>query len=91
MYYLLLRKDFSDAAGGGATGTTVLFLPKDIIENFEFVLPDDAAINRFVDIAKKALQRRNNIMHENTALETIRDALLPRLMSGEISLEKVKI
>lgn len=91
LYYLLLRKDFSDAAGGGATGTTVLFLPKDIIENYEFVLPDDAAINRFVDIAKKVLQRRNNIMHENTALETIRDALLPRLMSSEISLEKVKI
>ena len=91
LYYLLLRKDFSDAAGGGATGTTVLFLPKDIIENYEFILPDDAAINRFVDIAKKVLQRRNNIMHENTALETIRDALLPRLMSGEISLEKVKI
>jgi restriction modification system DNA specificity domain protein len=91
LYYLLLRKDFSDTAGGGATGTTVLFLPKDIIENYEFVLPDDAEINRFVDIAKKVLQRRNNIMHENMALKTIRDTLLSRLMSGEIILEKVKI
>ena len=91
LYYLLLRKDFSDTAGGGATGTTVLFLPKDIIENYEFVLPDDTEINRFVDIAKKVLQRRNNIMHENMALKTIRDTLLSRLMSGEIILEKVKI
>ena len=91
LYYLLLRKDFSDTAGGGATGTTVLFLPKDIIENYEFVLPDDAEINRFVDIAKKVLQRRNNIMHENMTLKTIRDTLLSRLMSGEIILEKVKI
>lgn len=91
LYYLLLRKDFSDTAGGGATGTTVLFLPKDIIENYEFVLPDDAEINRFVDIAKKVLQRRNNIMHENMTLEIIRDTLLSRLMSGEIILEKVKI
>lgn len=91
LYYLLLRKKFSDIAGGGATGTTVLFLPKDIIENYEFVLPSNEAIQKFADVAQIFTSRRSTIMHENITISEIKDALLPILMSGKINIERVKL
>jgi len=83
-YFHLLRPEFRARARGFATGTTVLFLPKDAIEDFEFAMPP-ANLRRCFDKLVAPLrdkQRANEA--ESRTLAAIRDLLLPKLMSGQI-------
>lgn len=55
----------------------------------EFVLPDDKTITQFNSIAKPMFKKiyYNNL--EIKKLQRLRDALLPKLMSGEIDVSKI--
>ena len=69
----------------GSTGQTEL--PRDRVKVLPILLPNDSILAHFNSmIEPMALQMYRNI-EENARLASLRDALLPRLMSGEISLE----
>ena len=57
--------------------------PSDI-HDFELVIPDKESIYEFQDKAKPFFDKIAAIQKENSRLSTLRDTLLPRLMSGEI-------
>lgn len=86
-YYQLLRPEFRTRAEGFATGTTVLFLPSEAFEGYEIVCPDYALRDRFDGVLGEfwGAVERNQI--ENLTLTSMRDLLLPKLMSGEIRLK----
>jgi type I restriction enzyme S subunit len=48
-------------------------------------------INRYTDQVTPLFERMGNNLLENHKLQLIRDALLPKLMSGEIDVSEVKI
>ena len=89
VFYSLLKPKFRNLAGGSATGTTVLALPKEVIEDYEIVIPDEETLNNFTELAEKIQRRRENIILENINLDQLRDILLPKLMNGEIELKYV--
>lgn len=91
VFYTLLRKEFRAIAGGSATGTTVLALPKDVIENYEIEIPDKFTLEAFSNIAETIYKKREILMLQNIKLEQLRDTLLPKLMNGEIDLDKIEI
>lgn len=91
VFYSLLKPKFRNLAGGSATGTTVLALPKEVIEDYEIVIPDEETLNSFTKLAEKIQKRRENIILENIKLEQLRDTLLPKLMNGEIDLDNIEI
>ena len=91
VFYTLLRKEFRAVAGGSATGTTVLALPKDVIENYEIEIPDKSTLEAFSNIAETIYKKRENIMQQNIKLEQLRDTLLPKLMNGEIDLDSIEV
>ena len=91
VFYTLLRKEFRAVAGGSATGTTVLALPKDVIENYEIEIPDKSTLEVFSNIAETIYKKRENIMQQNIKLEQLRDTLLPKLMNGEIDLDSIEV
>ena len=91
VFYSLLKPKFRNLAGGSATGTTVLALPKEVIEDYEIVIPDEETLNSFTELAEKIQKRRENIILENIKLEQLRDTLLPKLMNGEINLDNIEI
>lgn len=59
--------------------------PSDI-HDFELVIPDKESIFEFQDKVKPFFDKIALIQKENSRLSTLRDTLLPRLMSGEIEI-----
>lgn len=57
--------------------------PSDI-HDFELVIPDEESIYDFQDKVKPFFDRIASLQKENSRLSTLRDTLLPRLMSGEL-------
>ena len=89
---LLQNRVFKAHCLGYVNGTTVLHLSKKALPEYELLLPDDLSVLSPIDEAITALylQISANI-EEISQLQSLRDTLLPRLMSGEIDVSEVKI
>lgn len=72
-------------------GTTVIHIGKEDFDSFTVCLPDNESLARFNSIAQKAFDGATKLRLQNVSLASMRDALLPRLMSGEIDVEKVEV
>ncbi len=59
--------------------------------DFEFLLPSDEWIKKFCLIVTPIYDMISANLMENQALANLRDALLPRLMSGEIDVSGIEI
>ena len=84
VYYNLLEPSFREKAEGYATGTTVLFLPQDAILNSAIAMPPHQLLEAFNRQAEALRGRTETATIESTTLVKTRDALLPKLVSGEI-------
>lgn len=91
IFYTLLTDEWNAIAGGSATGTTVLALPKETIENYVITIPDNESLKLFDNIAENIQSKRSQILLENMKLAQLRDTLLPKLMNGEIDLDNIEI
>ena len=58
---------------------------------YEFVLPPITKQNEIIALLTPMLNQQNNLIVENKHLEALRDTLLPKLMSGELDVSKIKI
>lgn len=91
LYCLLKDKRFKEHALGYVNGTTVLHLSKKALPDYKIALPND--LNRLNEIGKTLddifLKEANNYS-EIEYLTTLRDTLLPKLMSGEIAVDEVE-
>lgn len=72
---------FLEATKGG---TTVIHLGKRDIDSFRLVSPPPAVMRRFADDADPLLDLSVAVRTECRTLSAIRDALLPKLISGEM-------
>lgn len=70
----------------GSTGQTEL--PRESVQKYEVLLPDDAILKRFNDLMRPIFQLLVQNQEESLQLAELRDALLPKLMSGELSLNE---
>lgn len=70
----------------GSTGQTEL--PRESVQKYEVLLPDNAILKRFNDLMRPIFQLLVQNQEESLRLAEVRDALLPKLMSGEISLNE---
>lgn len=88
LYQLFLTSRFKSHVEGYTNGTTVLHLGKGALEDFVFSLPSDEILEKFEEIAKPFWDQVQVLYLENLLLEELRDALLPRLISGELLVPK---
>ena len=70
------------------SGTTVLHLAKEAIPNFRMLLPNTQVLKAFEFVVGPMRERIFLLENENRTLATLRDALLPRLMSGELRIRE---
>lgn len=61
------------------------------IEDVEISIPDETELRIFYNIAEPIFNRMVYNSEENNLLEQLRDTLLPKLMNGEIDLDKIEI
>ena len=73
----------------GSTGQTEL--PKERVKALELHLPDNGTLDRFNTLIAPMAAAIVSKQNENNKLATLRDALLPKLMSGEIDVSTVQL
>lgn len=89
LYFLIeqIRENLIKLANGSVFNN----LKTDILKEYKFYNPDDDTLEKFNSIAEAMMNMINKNTTENKHLESIRDTLLPKLMNGEIDLDKIEI
>lgn len=71
--------------------TTVIHIGKKDYDAFEITLPDKTSLDRFDEITAPMIDQIVTNRLENKRLATLRDALLPKLMSGELDVSDIDL
>ena len=75
----------------GSTSSIATAVNSKIIKAMPFVIPTENELNKFHDFASPIFAMIKNNQRENMRMATIRDALLPKLMSGELDVTDIDI
>ncbi|MCC6701746.1 MAG: restriction endonuclease subunit S, partial [Fluviicola sp.] len=90
LYFLMTDKRFKSHCKGYSNGTTVLHLSKNAIPEYQFPWPNNMSIvSEFGLHAKKTYSKIQNNISEIQNLTELRDTLLPKLMSGELTINEL--
>ena len=71
--------------------TTVIHIGKKDYDAFEITLPDKTSLDRFDEITAPMIDQIVTNRLENKKLAALRDALLPKLMSGELDVSNIDL
>lgn len=75
----------------GSTGATMANLSKSKFEELDILLPKEDLIENFSDLTRAFFDQIKNLSFKNQNLRQTRDLLLPRLISGELSVENLEV
>jgi hypothetical protein len=87
VYFGLQTRNFRDRAESFASGTTVAALPRDALLDFDCPMPTD--LDSFTRRVELLIRRCWCAEEESIRLESIRDALLPKLVSGQLRVSEI--
>ncbi len=82
--YLALKIIKNDLVLIGSGGSTTLNINTGTFSNIEVLVPEEDVINKFHKLVNPMFNKIFQIENENQKLTTLRDLLLPKLISGEI-------
>lgn len=89
---LLKDNRFKQHCLGYINGTTVLHLSKKALPEYTFAFPNNMTdVAKLTNILEYLYKKLAYNIEENLRLAELRDTLLPKLMSGEINVDDVKI
>jgi len=81
--YFMMQHFLSDLTIGHQ-GSVIQFITKGMITEYEVVLPEDNELEIMSNIFYAILEHIEMLSEENKTITSIRDTLLPKLMSGEL-------
>lgn len=84
LYLLMKSREFKEHCLGYSNGSTVLHLSKKAIPEYEMKLPPNKLISNFSFKVKPLVQKQFRNQTQIRTLTSLRDTLLPKLMSGEV-------
>ena len=84
----LSSSDFVHYTDAASTGTRMPRTAWKDMAKYNIVIPSDDVAKGFNAASKPWIQRMLSTIHDLRSLSAVRDALLPRLMSGEVGLAK---
>lgn len=90
-YLYLLFKSIRKNLVSLGNGSVFTNLKTDILRNYQTVLSSESVLKNFDSIVKPIFYNIQNNTLENINLTQLRDTLLPKLMSGEIDVDKVEV
>lgn len=89
-YYLFLflrSEDVQNQIINSSVGTTIPHLKKTDLLSFKIIIPDNYKLNGFNKMVESFFLKMNSNSKQIRTLETLRDTLLPKLMSGEVRVD----
>ena len=72
-------------------GSAVPSMTTDILNHMQVLIPDALSLSKFDTVVDALYSSVKQANRESRALAAMRDALLPKLMSGELAVEKVEV
>ncbi len=84
-YYLL--KALTPEIERKSTGSTFKEASASLMKSLHVFLPDEIILNKFEDFCRPIFNTQRDLEQESARLAELRDALLPKLMSGELKPE----
>jgi len=89
VFNTLYNDGFFDYIVAGSKGTKMPRGDKQQIMSYQVAIPSDAVVDEFSNLAAPMIEKRLRLMEESTRLADLRDTLLPRLMSGQLSVADI--
>jgi type I restriction enzyme S subunit len=86
LFFKHIRKDLV-ALGNGSVFTN---LKTDILKNYVVSFPDEQTHHQFDDLVMPLFREMEALTHESLKLTQVRDSILPKLMSGELSVADIQ-
>lgn len=83
---MLKNKLFKGHCLGYVNGTTVLHLSKKALPDFEIRKPSDSESKMMDEVLASYYKRMAELLQENDRLISLRDTLIPKLMSGKLKI-----
>ena len=90
LYGLFCTEAFQSHTFSHTTGTTVLHLSKNGIGSFQFACPPIEITIAFTQVSEVIAAKRQTNIDQIRTLTTLRDTLLPRLISGQLRLPEAQ-
>lgn len=76
---------------GAASGSTFKEVSGSTMKNIPAIVPDASTLAKFNDFCSPLFEKQKNLEQENQHLASLRDTLLPKLMSGEIDVSNIQL
>jgi type I restriction enzyme S subunit len=89
-YYEMRTRAYHEYILGYGNGSTVMHLDKKGVLEYNSILPEVSIIQRFNNIVGNFRERISSNNKANQTLTTLRDTLLPKLISGEVRVKDIK-
>ena len=86
--YLTMRRATSELENK-AVGSAQQNISKGIVEETDVVLPPSVLIERFTQVSSPLFERWISNLNQSRILATLRDTLLPKLLSGELTINGI--
>lgn len=80
------RDDFIDYCNASATGTRMPRTGWNQMIKYSIAIPPEEVAKQFNEYIKSFYEKINELIHENINLKSLRDTLLPKLLSQEVEL-----
>lgn len=91
-YIYLLMQTLSELINKlGQSGSTIVNLNKVQFSKMEATIPSDSVMRSFDEMAKPIFETILSNQQESIQLANLRDALLPKLMSGELDVSEIDL
>lgn len=90
-YVYFFLKENLPSIEGVATGSTFKEVSGSAMKSVPAIIPDSDTLNRFTELCVPIFTEQEKLEAESRRLATLRDTLLPRLMSGEIDVSEVEV
>lgn len=91
MFLYLTIKPLLNRVEQTEVATTVIHIGKQDFDAFRFSMPSNSILDKFDAVTQPIYNKIVSNSLENTRLASLRDALLPKLMSGKIDVSNVDI
>ncbi len=82
-------KELTQEIESKATGSTFKEASGSLMKSLPAVIPEKAVLDDFENLMRPLFHQQEAVEEENTLLSSLRDSLLPRLMSGELKVSEI--
>lgn len=79
--------EFVEYTNAGATGTKMPRTSWTVMARYNLVIPPEPIAEAFTNLIQPSIERIVAVIHESRTLAALRDALLPKLISGELRIK----